>query len=821
MKKNFFKKLALVLALVLTVTSLNYVPASAAATPAWKAKKSVISLMNRYAYGVKNVPSKGKVTWKTGNTKVAKVSQKGSLVAVGEGTTTLKATVKNKAGKTVKTLTQKVTVKAPVWTATKDTLKEGERTTFTKQYTAKGAKVKFASSNTEVAKVSQKGSVLAVKAGKTTITATFSMNGEEYATLTKDVTVEAVETAIQAVAQNTTTKLTATFVGETKDVKASEFKIVNANNVVVPVKSATVDTTDKTKVVLETYVEMKDGKEYTVTYTGKVESSAKFTATDGTVAALNVTPLTITAASATEIKVQTLDANNVIVGEYAYGKQPSEVEFTIDTNSGYTEGSKLYLYEVGNTAKAKVVYHTFKYDDKGVETGKLEKEFTITGVKDATTVSSFKYTISDKDKAPNWEKSFEAVTTLATNDDNKEVFFNITDSNKNDVTKNYKVSSADTTKILVSEETLESNKKGVKIVPVAEGTGYILVKNKDNVVVASLPVVVTAKKKATNLVLDTTSFTIGNGDKAVDANKKTVKATVKDQYGKDMKFDGNVSIDILSQPTDSKATVKKNSAHFTVSGSSITVDGSKFTSTEKGSYVVKVSATLDNVTVSRTFNFVVKDVANKTATSYKLIFDGVDSNNKVDLKVADDATLEKAQKTVKATVAGIYDGVVVSTVGDAKITFAKADGTKVDEKIVANDTIKLSVASNGAIVKNVTEGSYKVTAEFTTKDKDNKDVAQKLTSSFVVADTQPATTVSVKELSVEESTIEAALSSDKNVQFYYDGVKATLVSVSVAADQKKVMDKKVAVMKATVVIKINDNVNLQVEVPVNATFTLK
>lgn len=190
MKKNFFKKLALVLALVLTVTSLNYAPASAAATPAWKAKKSVLSLQNRYQYGVKNVPSKGKVAWKIGNTKVAKISQKGSVLGVGAGTTTVKATVKDSKGKTVKTLTQKVTVKAPVWNATKDTMKEGERSSFTKQYTATGAKVKWASSNTEVARVSQKGSVLAVKAGKTTITATFTMKGEEYATLTKDVTVE-------------------------------------------------------------------------------------------------------------------------------------------------------------------------------------------------------------------------------------------------------------------------------------------------------------------------------------------------------------------------------------------------------------------------------------------------------------------------------------------------------------------------------------------------------------------------------------------------------------------------------------------------------
>lgn len=812
MKKNFFKKLALVLALVLTVTSLNYVPASAAATPAWKAKKSVISLMNRYAYGVKNVPSKGKVTWKTGNTKVAKVSQKGSLVAVGEGTTTLKATVKNKAGKTVKTLTQKVTVKAPVWTATKDTLKEGERTTFTKQYTATGAKVKFASSNTEVAKVSQKGSVLAVKAGKATITATFSMNGEEYATLTKDVTVEAVETAISAVAQKTTTKLEATFVGDTKDVKAENFSIVRADNVVVAVKSVTVDKTDATKVVIETYAGMKDGKEYTVSYKGNVESSAKFTATEGTVADLNVTPVTVTAGKATKVSVETVDANAVVLGTYTVNDaSANNIDFSISTTAGYMDGEKLYLAEVGNTATATVVYHTYKYDEKGNEIGTIKKEVTITAVKDATVVSNFAYTIADK--TPAWgANSFKANTTIAA-DQGSLVFFNIKDSAGDEITdyENYKVATSDASKLIINETALTNKTTGIDVKGVAAGTAYILVKDKDNKVLTSLPVTVTDAKKLTSIVLDAASVTVSTS--ATAKQTKDIKVTAKDQFGSDLKVsDGQMTVECTKGVKDGNTEIKP--ALSVVDGKIKVEGGVNFT--KAGTYVYKLTIVYNNVTVNRTFTVVAKDATG--SESYGLEVIGLDNTNSVDLNVAEDSTKDNAAKNIEVKIALLKGGVVADYVTAKDVTVKTSAGKVFASGAAATvDLSKANATASGTAITKVAEaGTYTIEATFNDA-KGNEKVLKKV---FTVKDTQKAPVVTVKKTDVS-GKLSDVFADDTCVEVSYDGVKLTSPVVTFEeGDIVKAANGSTCYVKyAHVQVPVNKDVTVTVKVAVNKSFT--
>jgi hypothetical protein len=109
---------------------------------------------------VKN--GKGKTTYKSSNTKVAKVSSKGVVTAVKAGTA--KITVTNNGVKQ----TFKVTVKNPKLNATKKTLKV--KKSFTLKITGKVGKATFTSSNKKIATVNSKGKITAKKKGTATIT---------------------------------------------------------------------------------------------------------------------------------------------------------------------------------------------------------------------------------------------------------------------------------------------------------------------------------------------------------------------------------------------------------------------------------------------------------------------------------------------------------------------------------------------------------------------------------------------------------------------------------------------------------------------------
>lgn len=119
----------------------------------------------------------GSVKWKSSNTKVATVNSKGKVTAKKAGTATISATV---SGVTLKC---KVTVKGPELSAKKKTLIVKQTHKLTVNGTTK--KVKWSSSNKNVATVSSSGKVTAKKAGTATISA--KVNGK---TLKCKVTVK-------------------------------------------------------------------------------------------------------------------------------------------------------------------------------------------------------------------------------------------------------------------------------------------------------------------------------------------------------------------------------------------------------------------------------------------------------------------------------------------------------------------------------------------------------------------------------------------------------------------------------------------------------
>ena len=229
------------------------------------------------------------------------------------------------------------------------------------------AKITYTSSDDTIATVSEDGTVKGVKAGKATIKATLKI-GKDTATATQEVEVK--NYVLSTVAQNKLTELTATVAGDTKNLKATDFAIKSeATNVVYPVSKVTVDSKDASKVTLTLFSELKDAATYDVTLDGITKT---FVASDGKVASIALDKATIPYATETEVKLVSKDANGVVVKELKYGETDASYDFTINTNgNGYTNGSKLYLNKVGDTATAEITYKTGKYDQNGKPEGNI------------------------------------------------------------------------------------------------------------------------------------------------------------------------------------------------------------------------------------------------------------------------------------------------------------------------------------------------------------------------------------------------------------------------------------------------------------------
>lgn len=118
MKKNFFKKLALVMALAVTVTSVPATNASAAAAPTFKSKAVTVNVGQTKKYSTAN-SAKYSVKFKIGNTKVATIkysagSKSVKVTGVASGKSTLRADFKSYSTKKTTTVKVPVTVKEDV-----------------------------------------------------------------------------------------------------------------------------------------------------------------------------------------------------------------------------------------------------------------------------------------------------------------------------------------------------------------------------------------------------------------------------------------------------------------------------------------------------------------------------------------------------------------------------------------------------------------------------------------------------------------------------------------------------------------------------------
>ena len=710
----------------------------------------------------------------------------------------VKVTAKKNGKKVSKTLASNITVKnykvrledATGATVSGTTIAVvGTPVQFTAKTAPAKAAVTYTSSDSAIATVDTTGKVTPVKVGKVTITA-----ATDNASTTAEVEVK--NYVLKSVAQTKANTLETVVLGKTSDIKPADIKITNtANNNAIAVKSVSVDKADATKVTVETFADMKDAAKYNVELDGTVQT---FTATDGVVSDVNVTPVTIAAnTKGTEIKGQTVDKNNIIIDEFKASEASGKnAELNLSTTQGYVDGDKLVLPTVGNKGTAEVKYHTYKFDTNGNEVGAYTKKVDITAVaENAITTTGFNMTFADK--APNWDK--DKTTNQLAIGSSKNAYFKFVGSDGKEISNysDYSVVSSDDSILLLPKTTLINSTTPVSVKGIKEGAAYINVLDKDGKVVKSLAVSVTASSKLTNVTLGNTAITISK-TASVD-NKVSVKAV--DQYNNDITTASKIILSGATSDADKAISATRDGNDVKV----VATDAAEAGKT----YTVKVEVKNGDVTINRYFTVkVVKTNDDVTkASDLRLEVSGV-KDGKVDMAVADDADAEKAAKNVTVRVAAYDAGAKIGYVDNATY---EINNDKKSVVTTSTTGASISVVSCGAatVSKNLDAGkTYTVTV---------KTAKKTFTTTFSVVDTQASASVNITKKTTTKTNAADILAETCEVT--YDGKKLNNPTFVVNGNDCKTVGASTYIAKASVYVTNSKNITYTVPVTINTTFT--
>ena len=710
----------------------------------------------------------------------------------------VKVTAKKNGKKVSKTLASNITVKdykvrlvdATGATVSGTTIAVvGTPVQFTAKTAPAKAAVTYTSSDSAIATVDTTGKVTPVKTGKVTITA-----ATDKASTTAEVEVK--NYVLKSVAQTKANTLETVVLGKTSDIKPADIKITNtANNNAIAVKSVSVDKADATKVTVETFADMKDAAKYNVELDGTVQT---FTATDGVVSDVNVTPVTIAAnTKGTEIKGQTVDKNNIIIDEFKASEASGKnAELNLSTTQGYVDGDKLVLPTVGNKGTAEVKYHTYKFDTNGNEVGAYTKKVDITAVaENAITTTGFNMTFADK--APNWDK--DKTTNQLAIGSSKNAYFKFVGSDGKEISNysDYSVVSSDDSILLLPKTTLINSTTLVSVKGIKEGAAYINVLDKDGKVVKSLAVSVTASSKLTNVTLGNTAITISK-TASVD-NKVSVKAV--DQYNNDITTASKIILSGATSDADKAISATRD-------GNDVKVVATADAEAGK-TYTVKVEVKNGDVTINRYFTVkVVKTNDDVTkASDLRLEVSGV-KDGKVDMAVADDADAEKAAKNVTVRVAAYDAGAKIGYVDNATY---EINNDKKSVVTTSTTGASISVVSCGAatVSKNLDAGkTYTVTV---------KTAKKTFTTTFSVVDTQASASVNITKKTTTKTNAADILAETCEVT--YDGKKLNNPTFVVNGNDCKTVGASTYIAKASVYVTNSKNITYTVPVTINTTFT--
>ena len=833
--KSSKKVLAFALAAAMVVTAVPATNAQAATTTAKLSATKVTVAAGTAKKQAKNIVVTIPSTWKSykvttssSNKSVAtarmcgKRTVKVTAVKKGSAKVTVKVTAKKSGKKVSKTLyaNAKVIGAGLRFTSAPTDLAVGTEDKVVTKKCPSVAKVTYKSSDDAVATVdANDGTVKAIKAGKVTITAT-----SDYGNIvTTDINVK--KAILKSATQTEYNKIEAVIVGDTKDIKPSDITVTNtATKANVAVKSVSAKKGAENTFVIETFTSMTDAKEYSVVY---ADSTAVFTATNNTVAKVDLTKTEVPAGVKTEVKAVTKDANNIILGYFDLtngNTSKGQVTTALTITKGYVQGTDVYLPTVGDTMAAKITYHTGSFASNGTETGVIENVATITAV-DPSTIN-YNYAVTIGDSAPSWKAaSFKANTAVKIGGQTK-AYFRITDENGNDVAdySAYSVETADPTKLVVNAVKLSPlgvGSDGVAINGVSAGDTYILVK-KDGKVVYSLPVQVQGKATATSVSLNKTSVTVMENGKVVE----TIEAKLKDQYGNDMNIK-EAKVENLAKPDD-KADAPELKASCPGTKSTIAVTGSAF-NTYFGTYTYKVTLKdSDDKTVVNVFT--VNFVKSATVQSYQLSLP-----TEVDTTVTKDTT---SGTSIEAKVVEMANGAAIGDYAsesdaDTKVKYTVKDsaGKDVDSKyldtttkadtLVINAVSSSAISSNTNYQKNLAAGTYYVTATFKVADANGVKNTVTVSSSFTIKDSQNTKAkCDVKKNDLQNTySVADAFKSTDFVEVTYDNLTQALNSNTIHKINSTAAGNTVTVASVEVFVKVtNSNNYVLITIPVNQTF---
>ena len=413
--KKIMKKLTAVLLMAALVFSVIGVPDTAFAASSkitlksGEAAPSIIYAGHSYSLKVPGA----NVKFYTTDKKVATIGlTTGKLKPTAPGAVTIKAKSK-KTGKEVARKTFTVRQRCTSVNASDIYLNPGDSAYVKAKLTPSTStdEIRFYSNDKEIVTIgATSGKARAYKKGETTVSviakASKSTSNSNKANKATNINVY-VGAYIDSAQQLETTRIKLGFKTDITgyDMKASDFSISNSKTK----RNFTVKdiSVSGNSVILTTNDKINDGGTYTVKFD---KSSAQFTATDGRITGMEISPTVVPEKTLTEINVNLKDKNGVVVESYNTANKPKYVDFSISTSSGFLSyDGKLYLNNVQSTATARAVYHTYNYEKD--ESGKTVE----TGMADTGNVTITACEIPEPDPTPSYNPYNVQITAALVN----------------------------------------------------------------------------------------------------------------------------------------------------------------------------------------------------------------------------------------------------------------------------------------------------------------------------------------------------------------------------------------------------------------------
>lgn len=792
--KNFFKKLAFVLALAMVLVSVAPATANAAAkAPSLKKTSKILyiggdltgTIPDSYRFYFNNAAGYTS-TWESLDEDVVAIEGK-TVVAVGVGKAVVKATLTNKAGKEVvreatvwvKQNAEKVgfgsqkAIESPIELGSKVKInvfrQVGDKKIWTQNDMATCTDViKWTSSDEKVATVDKWGTVTAVGAGEATITATATQPQGPTAGESANYKVTVVS-GLTAATQKDVNTVNLTFGSAvTKDkVNATTVKlyeVVGTTKVAQLVSAVTIDEKDATKATLDSYVNFKKNTTYVVEYDGK---TAEFVAVDPSAESVKKVVLLTTQAvknTPTEVKYQLLTENGVdITSEIDKSRVTIETKST-DCYFNPTD-RKVTFFETGKVAPFKVVFHTYTYTENGVE-NVIETEGAIVSV-DAS--SATLGTIA------NWTLTEDTTFDF----DKKTPNQKLTLTEKTGLNFIGQYVKSDKTKVLTTEDSLftfESSNSNVMIAngnrlyPVNTGSVTLIIKY-DGKAIDAVAITVLPERVAASITATGNKSVVSR----VSEDKFVINVEVKDNYGNASA--GKVNLELLSTSktgatvtiNNKVATLTDGKAKFEIAGDDFKNDSSytfKVTAGDVARIVTVEAKTPDQDTTK--YNKVLNVTKNTINTTLKLTTTtgssiNADFDAKMELKIVDKNGLFVAvDKTslMYGAQNGTANGVYYYEFYNAKGELVKADGLINGVQFLDTNTNTFSAiaASGSGVMVKAPTGTYRVQYYKATLDKDGNNVVHPLGQYFInVTDDQAPANVTLKNSVSTKNTVIAAI----------------------------------------------------------------